>query len=56
MLKSVLADYESHEIEHIEFHWTDGRKAGIGNKEICNLLMETAKRELKRQIKEYSNQ
>lgn len=41
ILKRIIEDYKSH-IEKctvVEFHWQDGKKSGIGNKEIIEKLM-----------------
>lgn len=51
-LISIREDYQRHEVERVEFHWTTGGKAGIGNKEACTAIMNATLDELQRQIDE----
>lgn len=51
-LKKIIEDYKSHmgKCTVVEFHWLDGKKAGIGNKEIVEKLMAMVINEAQKQL------
>lgn len=55
-LQEILNDFTSHTCKEIHLIWTDGRKDGIGNKDIINKVMTMLINELKSQIAEYDKQ
>lgn len=53
-LKEVLEDYKKTPVR-IDLIWSDGSKAGVGNKEAINAAMGALRNELINQIKELEN-
>lgn len=54
MLQSVIADYKAHRNKVSEIHilYNNGTRAGIGNKEIIQKVMDFLIGEAERQLKE----
>lgn len=54
MLQSVIADYKAHRhmVREIHILYNNGTKAGIGNKDIIQMVMDCLIGEAERQLKE----
>lgn len=54
MLESVIADYKAHRNMATEIHilYSNGTKAGIGNKDVIQKVMDTLIEEAERQLSE----
>ena len=50
-LKKVLADYEGRTCKQVELVWSDGTRAGIGNKDAIDAVMRALMDELRYQLK-----